>query len=208
MQNQISIILSQIQPHFLYNSLVVIQQLCKTDPKMAGETVVEFSNYLRGNLDSLVLRRPITFERELSHVESYLSIEKKRFNERLHIEYDIKASDFMLPALTLQVIVENAVRNGITKKDEGGTVRIETRKLSSKNSVVITVIDDGAGFDPQNEDNHVGWETPDYLSAADNQVQAGVIENVRNRLAAMCGGSLEINSKPGVGTTVVITIPL
>ena len=206
LQNQISIILSQIQPHFLYNSLVLIQQLCKTDPKMAEETVVEFSNYLRSNLDSLVLRKPIPFERELLHVENYLLIEKKRFEERLHTEYDIKVKDFMLPALTLQAIVENAVRYGVTKKDEGGTVRIETRK--TENSVVITVTDDGVGFNLQDEHNYDNQRLSDNHRIFNNHRLSSGIENVRSRLSAMCGGSLEITSKPGEGTTAVITIPL
>ena len=192
LQKQISIMLSQIQPHFLYNVLVVIQQLCKIDPKMAEETVVEFSRYLRSNLDSLTLKEPIPFEQELHHVENYLAIEKKRFPDILKIKYDIEKKDFFLPALTLQAIVENAVRYGITKKEKGGTVKIKTHE--AEGNAVITVIDDGAGFDTnqrqQDGRSHVG------------------IENVRKRLSAMCGGSMEIQSKPGEGTCVVIKIPL
>lgn len=192
MQNQIAIMLSQIQPHFLYNSLVVIRQLCRIDPKMAEETVLEFSNYLRGNLDSLTISEPISFERELRHVETYLAIEKKRFGNKLNIVYDIKIKDFTLPALTLQPIVENAVRYGITKRDNGGTITITTEK--SGRNVIISVIDDGVGFDqqqpvPQDGRSHIG------------------VSNVRSRLAAMCGGTLEEKSKPGAGTIAVITIP-
>ena len=191
LQNQIAIMLSQIQPHFLYNSLVVIRQLCKTDPKMAEETVVEFSNYLRGNLDSLTISEPIPFERELQHVETYLAIEKKRFGDKLNIVYDTETKDFSLPTLTLQSIVENAVRYGATKKEYGGTVTIKTETIGS--NAVITVTDDGMGFEPEQPieegRSHVG------------------IKNVQGRLAAMCGGMLEIKSKPGEGTTVLITIP-
>jgi len=191
-KKQVAIMLSQIQPHFLYNALVAIQQLCMIDPKMAGETVVEFARYLRGNLDSLNINEPISFEKELYHVKTYLSIEKKRFDERLNIVYDIRYMDFELPALTLQLIVENAVRYGVTKKISGGTVTITTESIDG--NAVITVLDDGAGFDtsvPPKDDghSHVG------------------IGNARSRLAVMCGGTLEIQSEIGKGTTAVITIP-
>ena len=190
-QSQIAIMLSQIQPHFLYNSLQVIQQLCRIDPKMAEETVVEFANYLRSNLDSLTRNKPILFEQELHHVETYLAIEKKRFGDKFNVEYDINTKNFMLPALTLQSIVENAVRYGVTKKKSGGTVRITTEKTD--NGTVITVSDDGIGFDTEQKPQ-------------DGRSRVG-IENVSNRLAAMCEGSLTIESEIGTGTKVVMIIP-
>jgi sensor histidine kinase YesM len=190
-QNQIAIMLSQIQPHFLYNALGSIKALYKIDPKTAEDTLVDFSNYLRGNMDSLMLKEPITFARELQHVKTYLAIEKKRFEDDLSVVFDINTEDFMLPALTLQPIVENAVRHGIQKKDDGGTVTIKTEKTD--NAVIITVIDDGIGFDIEqvqnDERSHIG------------------IENVRNRLKAN-GGSLEIQSNPCTGTTATIMIPM
>jgi len=144
-QSRQAVMISQIQPHFLYNSLAAIQQLCTIDPRAAEETVVEFAEYLRGNLDSLSINKPIPFEKELRHVEIYLKIEKKRFGEKLNVVYDIKAKDFQLPALTLQPVVENAVRCGITKKENGGTVTIKTEEMENK--IVIKVTDDGVGFD-------------------------------------------------------------
>lgn len=123
-----SIMLSQIQPHFLYNSLVVIRQLCREDPRLAEETVDEFACYLRGNLDSLRLKHPISFEKEMRHTQTYLAIEQKRFGHRLKVIYKVQFKDFSLPALTLQPIVENAVRYGVTKKKEGGTVTISVDK--------------------------------------------------------------------------------
>ena len=189
-QGRMAIMLSQIQPHFLYNSLASIQRLCIKDPKLAEETVAEFSRYLRGNMDSLSVKEPISFEKELFHVENYLSIEKKRFGERLNVVYEIFVRNFSIPALTLQPIVENAVRHGVTKREEGGTVTIRADETSKE--IVITVTDDGVGFDPgERKDNrqHIG------------------IENVRHRLAAMCGGTLTVQGEPGVGTTAVITLP-
>ena len=191
-ESEISVMLGQIRPHFLYNSLTAIQELCLIDPETASETVSEFSNYLRVNMDSLTIKKPIPFENELRHLETYLSLEKKRFGEKLNIVYDISTRDFYLPVLTLQPLVENAVRHGVTKREEGGTVIIKTEE--SDGDVTITVCDDGVGFEQGG-----GY-------GRDDRAHVG-IENVRNRLAVLCGGTLSIQSEPGVGTTVAITIP-
>jgi sensor histidine kinase YesM len=190
-QKQISVMLSQIQPHFLYNTLSAIRELCLIDPKTASQTIEDFSLYLRGNLDALTIANIIPFEKELKHVETYLALEKKRFGYKLNITQDITVHDFSLPALTLQLVVENAVRHGVTKRSKGGTVAVKTEE--NETCYIIAVIDDGVGFNPsekkQDARSHVG------------------IENVRSRLASMCGGTLDIRSRPGAGTTAVITIP-
>jgi sensor histidine kinase YesM len=189
LQSQISTMLSQIQPHFLYNSLVAIQELCLIDSEEASETVAEFSKYLRHNIDSLSSKEPVKFEKELHHIEAYLSLEKKRFEEKLNIVYEIAARDFCIPALTLQPIVENAILHGVSQREGGGTVRICSQEKGGH--IVITVADDGVGFDI----NAIGK----------NSVG---IKNVRSRLAAMCGGRLDIQSETGAGTTATITIPI
>ena len=187
---KISLMLSQIAPHFIYNSLTTIQGLCERDPKLAKETVGEFAGYLRGNLESLSEEETISFERELKHVQCYLAIEKKRFGERVNVEYHIQEEDFMIPALTLQPIVENAVKHGICKKENGGTVYISTERKADR--IYVTVRDDGVGFDMDKQKqrgSHIG------------------LDNVRSRLRSMCHGSLLIESREGAGTVVVIALP-
>lgn len=188
---RISIMMSQIAPHFIYNTLTSIQVLCEKDPKAAKETVEDFSRYLRGNLESLDEKEPIPFQRELEHVQYYLAIEKKRFGSRVQVEYDIQERDFCLPCLSLQPIVENAVKHGICKKENGGTIRITTRREGE--NVYLTVSDDGAGFDMEKvqemSGKHVG------------------VKNVENRIRNMCGGYMEITSTVGVGTEVVMILP-
>lgn len=188
---RISTMLSQIQPHFLYNALTTIRQLCDANPKQAKAAIRDFSMFLRGNMNSLTSRGPIPFEQELKHTENYLNLERQRFQHRLRIVYQITVRDFSVPSLTLQPIVENAVRHGVLRREEGGTVTISTEERDC--SYQITVSDDGVGFAflPGGEDEqpHIG------------------IDNVCERLSAMCGGRLEIQSTPGVGTTVTITIP-
>ncbi len=188
---RISIMLSQIAPHFIYNTLTSIQQMCETNPGLAEETVGEFAEYLRGNLDSLSLQKPVPFERELNHVKAYLAIEKKRFGDRVNTAFDIQDEEFLIPSLTLQPLVENAVKHGLCKKAGGGTVKITTCR--EQDTILVTIEDDGVGFD-QNK------------SLDDDKVHVGM-ENVRTRLQDMCGASMETTSKPGEGTRVVIRLP-
>ena len=190
-QSRIAIMLSQIQPHFLYNALAVIQDLCHGKAPEAEEATVQFSEFLRGNLDSLQADKPIPFKQELNHTQNYLWLEQRRFGDRLQVEYSIQTEDFRIPALTLQPIVENAVRYGVMKKECGGKVSISVR--ASEDAFLITVQDDGTGFDP-------------YKPRSDGRTHIG-ISNVGDRLRVMCGGSLDINTIPGYGTTAVISIP-
>jgi len=189
LQNRVSVMLSQIRPHFLFNSLVTIQELCLIDAQIASETVGEFSRYLRHNIDSLSDRNPVAFEKELMHVEAYLSIEKKRFDERLNVIYDISVRNFFIPSLTLQPLVENAVRHGVLTRWEGGTITISTKEIDG--NIIIAVMDNGIGFD----ENDIGKNCTG-------------IRNVRSRLEAISGGTLDIKSKIGEGTTSTIIIPI
>lgn len=189
--SRISVMLSQIQPHFLYNSLNTIYHLCDKNPTMAKKTISDFSDYLRGNLDSLRRNTPIEFEKELEHVKIYLSLEKMRFDDELNIVYDIETTSFLIPALTVQPMVENAVKHGLNKSEHGGTVIISTKEYQDRYEVVVS--DDGVGFDLEETKN-------------DGRSHIG-IENVRERLWEMSHATLDINSEKGKGTKVVIRIP-
>ena len=189
-EGRITTMLSQIRPHFIFNTLSSIADVCGENP-LAQKCLVTFSDYLRGNMDALTQKTPIPFERELEHVRQYLWLEQLRFEERLRVEYDIGTSDFALPVLTLQPIVENAVRHGVTQRVSGGTVVVRTEKTEDGYRVVVE--DDGVGFDP---------EAP----SLDGRSHTG-IENVRARLDALCGGRLDIESAPGRGTRVTIEVP-
>ena len=189
---QVNIMISQIQPHFIYNCLSAISYLCTQDGKKAQTAIEDFSKYLRGNFSNISNIRIVPFTRELEHTQAYLRLEKMRFDDRVNIVYDIKVKDFVLPSLTLQPIVENAVKHGICKKPEGGTVVIST--WENADSIYIRVKDDGIGFDinaPLNEDDraHIG------------------LNNVESRLIHMSFGKITIDSKINIGTTVTIELP-
>lgn len=190
-QNNVAIMLSQIQPHFLYNSLTTIGYLCEKEPKTARRMLNKFSDYLRVNMDSLKQNAPVPFSKELEHVKTYLELEKMRFDDDLNVEYDIDTTGFMIPVLTVQPIIENAVKHGIGRKEDGGTVRLSVKETDS--DYVICVEDDGVGFNKTEKKN-------------DSRTHVG-ISNVSERLEAMSGGELFIKSEKGIGTTVIIKIP-
>lgn len=190
--SRITIMLSQIQPHFLYNSLTGIKQLTDSNPAKASEALEHFSFYLRRNLDSLVNKQLIPFQEEMEHVHDYLYLENMRFPKKIKVSFNLDFCDFMLPPLSVQSIVENAVRYGITKKKGGGTLTVHSRKYGE--FAMIKVHDDGIGF-------HI------LQSNQDGRTHTG-IENVSKRLKLQCSGTLKVESEENIGTTVTIMIPL
>ncbi|MGN0480099.1 MAG: sensor histidine kinase [Lachnospiraceae bacterium] len=190
-ENRLTLAMSQIQPHFIYNSLNSIYHLCDKDVVMAQEAISDFSDYLRQSLSVIERSSLIYFEEELNHVKTYLKLEQLRFGNDLKVVYDVETTEFMLPALSVQPLVENAVKHGICQKEEGvGKVIITVKEC--KDCFKIIVSDDGVGFTPEYENKE--------------EVHVG-IRNVRQRLNIMCNATLEIASQPGKGTEAIICIP-
>ena len=189
---KVQIMVSQIRPHFMYNALTSIAMMCELDPMTAKKATIAFADYLRGNMDSLKQTKPVPFETELEHLKNYLYIEKLRFDYLLNIEYDIQATGFELPLLSVQPLVENAVKHGVGMKKGGGTVKIASVETDSAFEVIVS--DDGVGFDvnaPKKDDgrSHVG------------------MENTKRRLKEMCKADIVITSEVGKGTTARVIIP-
>ena len=151
-EQRIQIMMTQIQPHFLFNTLSTIQALCRIDPEKASETTEKFGTYLRMNIDSLSQASLIPFQKELEHTKIYADIEMIRF-PYIHISYDIQEDDFELPALSIQPIVENAIRHGVRGR-YNGTVKVVTR--ADENEIIIAVTDNGKGFNPDEADTADG----------------------------------------------------
>jgi sensor histidine kinase YesM len=188
-ESRISTMISQIRPHFIYNTLGSIEQLCELDPEKAGELVHNFAKYLRGNFGELDNPRPILMSQEMEHVRHYISIENVRFPD-MTFSFVMNSDDFHIPALTVQPIVENAIKHGLMKLEKGGSIRVVS--FETEDFYCISVEDDGVGFDTStllDDHKHIG------------------IRNIRNRLAIMVGGTLEIESTARVGTKVLIKIP-
>ena len=186
---QIKIMMSQIQPHFIYNSLSSISTLISINPKKAQQALDDFTEYLRHNISSLTETKLIPFEDELKHIDTYVSLEKIRFSSRIRIRYDVKVKDFYVPPLSIQPIVENAIKHGILKRVEGGTLSIKTYETDK--AYFVEVVDDGVGFLvdklDENDSKHVG------------------LSNIKFRIKNMCDGDLYIESELDKGTKVVAT---
>ena len=203
----------QIRPHFIYNGLGVIRSRLAPGESEAKDVLDHFTRYLRGNADILTVTGLIPSEKEFDIVENYLYMERMRFEDSLTVEVDIRDSGYRLPAFTVQILVENAVRHGIRKKPDGvGTLRLSTW-LEGKNHV-IEVRDDGVGFDVHELRNL--WETENRTFDADppeisqqkpERSHIGLI-NLRKRLEILCGGRLIIDSTPGKGTIAKVLIPV
>lgn len=190
-ESKYRLMISQIQPHFIFNVLNSAIYLCEDDADKAQKVLMDFSTFLRHDINVLSGVGLVRFDSELESVESYLELEKVRFDDRIQTEMDIRVRDFEIPPLTLQPLVENAVRHGICKKREGGVIIIRTYEEDSY--IYIMVEDNGAGFDPASinkpGENHVG------------------LTNVKERLQYIMGADMRIESEPLKGTTITLVIP-
>ena len=186
---RIQIMMTQIQPHFLFNALNTIRALYAKDSPLAERTLEDFSTYLRQNLESLSQTDLIPVSKELEHTRLYAEIEKQRF-PNVQVEYRIEDTNFEVPALTIQPLVENAIRHGVRSREDG-LVIVSTNLEAGGHR--ITVTDNGVGFDPKQqqstEELHIG------------------IRNVKERVEQMCGGELILTSEVGKGTTVTMLFP-
>lgn len=190
-QMRSALVLSQVQPHFLYNSLTAIAQLCEQAPAEAKKAAFAFAEYLRTNMNSLNAKGTVPFTTELKHIETYLYLEQLPFGDELFVDMDIETTDFRLPALTIQPLVENAVKWGVGQAEDGGTVRPSTRETPL--GAEITISDNGVGFDPEHP-------------AKDGREHFG-LQLVRDRLQMICGAKLTVESRLGQGAVARVFIP-
>ena len=183
-----SVMVLQMRPHFIYNALMTIYSLCRLDPGKARQVTMDFTNYLRKNFTAIASEELIPFSEELEHTRAYLAVEQAQYDDMLIVDYDIPFTQFRLPPLTLQPIVENAVKHGMDLDSDPLHITIRTRHTDS--GAEITVEDNGPGFDPSDESKpHT------------------TLTNIRQRLEMMCGGSMTIQPRDGGGTVVKVMIP-
>ena len=181
----------QMQPHFIFNTLSAIESLCQTDPQAAAESVENLAGYLRGNMDALTSEGLIPFDTEMRHIRQYIALEQADPSRQFSFDYELNVRDFLLPALTVQPIVENAVKHGaLTRRDGSGRVVLTTEQIGRM--IRITVTDNGTGNDD--------------LTETQKEKKGIGIESTEKRLETLCNGSLRILSD-GHGTRAVILIP-
>lgn len=190
-RNRNNLLLAQIKPHFINSNLAVIRSLCYEEPEKAVEMLDHFSGYLRENIQQIDDMQLVSFEREMESVDNFVYLEMQRFPDKIEVIKDIRVNDFFVPPLSVQTIVENAIRHGISMTGKKGTVRIST--LAKDNNIIVKIEDNGKGFDVDSVEfdgiNHVG------------------IKNVANRLKRILNGKIKVESEVGYGTTVTFYIP-
>lgn len=184
---------AQIQPHFLFNTLNSIFALSEIDLERMQKLLEAFNQVLRQKFSFQKYDELSFIQDELEFLKAYLYIEQERFGDRLQIHWDIDDDlDFMIPSLTIQPLVENAIRHGILKKDDGGTVTIRIERFNRYYK--ITISDDGIGMDEAMIQKIL--ETPHHRSS-------GVgLRNANLRLIRKYGVGLNIESHPEIGTTI------
>jgi len=186
--DKMKLLQQQIRPHFIYNSLGVIRSLTKKNTDKAVECIDNFSEYLKAHIRAIQATEVIPFQKEIENVEAYLSLVQSDHDMNLTIIYDIRENRFGIPPLTLEPLVENAVKHGISKN--GGVITISS--FSDADSIVIRVTDDGS--------------KPEELTKREQDRLGIGLENTRQRLSLQCGGTLELNTDEA-GTTAEVRIP-
>ena len=184
-----SIMVLQMRPHFIYNAMMSIYYLCAQDPKKAQQVTLDFTAYLRKNFTAIASENTVPFSDELEHTRAYLAVEQVQFEDSLFVEYDTPHKEFRLPPLTLQPIVENAVKHGMDPEYAPLYISIRTRETDSGSEIIVE--DNGPGFAP----------------ADDDREPHTALANIRQRLEMMCGGKLTIRPRKDGGTVVNVIIP-
>jgi two-component system LytT family sensor kinase len=192
-QARLDALTNQINPHFLFNTLNSVSSLIRTDPNQARVMVLKLSNILRR-----LLRKHDNFSplrEEIGFIDDYLAIEVVRFGDKLHFEKDVSANtlDVLIPSMLLQPLIENCIKHGLSRKVEGGTIRLRSRLQDGR--LTLRVEDDGVGI-------------PESRLATLREQGIGV-SNVSERLKVLFGNDhrMNIDSQPGQGTRIEIEIP-
>jgi two-component system LytT family sensor kinase len=187
-QQQANILVLQMRPHFIYNTLMSIYYLCKKDADKAQQVILDFSRYLKKNFTAIAGEDVVPFTEELEHTRAYLAVEKARYEDKLFVEFDTPVTMFRLPPLTLQPIVENAVKYGVSPGLDPLHLSIITQE--TKDGITVLVEDTGPGYKaPKDNEPHVA------------------LANIRQRLSITCNGRLEITPREAGGTRVAIFLP-
>ncbi len=187
---------SQMQPHFLYNALSSIREIVLLDQQYASDLIYDFTTFLRACIRTMNDGNLITIQQEMDNIRAYVNIEKMRMGKRLEVEYDLKSDNFQIVPLSIQPLVENAIRHGIYRKGkQGGTVRVSTETFRKYH--VVTVKDNGVGFDYQRLRDEIDEGIRDSVG----------LDNVIFRLKKQVNGEVIIHGQVGEGTVITIRIP-
>ena len=202
-----SIMVLEMRPHFIYNAMMSIYYLCAKNPRKAQQVTLDFTTYLRKNFTAIASTDTVPFSEELEHTRAYLAVEQVQFEDGLVVDYDTPHKEFRIPPLTLQPIVENAIKHGMDPECTPLHIFIRTRQTEAGNEIIVE--DDGSGFAvlgdaEQIESDPLGGKAKrDFLDGEPHIA----LTNIRHRLSMMCDGKMTIQPREGGGTVIKVTIP-
>lgn len=183
-----SVMVLQMRPHFIYNTMMSIYYLCKQDADKAQQVTLDFTTYLRKNFTAIASENMVDFKEELEHTRAYLAVEQAQHEDMLYVDYDTPHTRFRIPPLTLQPLVENAVKHSLDPNGDPLHIYIRTRLIDKNNE--ITVENTGADFKP-----------------SDDSEPHTALTNISQRLEMMCGGKMTFSPRNGGGTIVKVILP-
>ncbi len=183
-----NVMVLQMRPHFIYNTMMTIYYLCKQDPDKTQQVTLDFTTYLRNNFAAIASEDTIPFDDELKHTQAYLAVEQAQHEGRLFVDFDTPHTHFFVPPLTLQPLVENAVKHGMDPRGDPLHIYVKTIQTNSGSEIIVE--NDG----------------PDFNPVDDNEPHIA-LNNIRQRLEMMCKDKMEITLREGGGTSVKVTIP-
>ena len=183
-----SVMALQMRPHFIYNTMMSIYYLCKQDADKAQQVTLDFTSYLRKNFTAIASEELVPFKDELEHARAYLAVEQAQHEDMLYVDYDTLHTDFSVPSLTLQPLVENAVKHSLDPNGDPLHIYVRTQQTDKASAIIV-------------ENNGL-----DYQPSNDNEPHIA-LSNIRQRLRMMCKGELTIATREGGGTIVKVIIP-
>ena len=165
-----NVMVLQMRPHFIYNTMMTIYYLCKQDPDKTQQVTLDFTTYLRNNFAAIASEDTIPFADELKHTQAYLAVEQAQHEGRLFVDFDTPHTHFCVPPLTLQPLVENAVKHGMDPRGDPLHICIKTIQTNSGSEIIVE--NNGPDFNPVNDNEpHIA------------------LNNIRQRLEMMCKGT-------------------
>lgn len=194
---RIKISTGQMQPHFLYNALASIREIVLENPEYAADLIFDFTTHLRACIKSMASEEFTSFSQEIDNIKAYVNIEKMRFGDKLQVEYNIQKSDFDIVPLSIQPLVENAIRHGIYEKgSKGGIVQLSSYEDGKE--IVIKIEDNGVGFDVEKIRAEVQLKERDSTG----------LQSLIFRFEKLMNAKVKVESKVGEGTRITVRIPV
>lgn len=197
-ESRIKISIGQMQPHFLYNALASIREVVLENPEYAADLIFDFTTHLRACIKSMASEEMISFSQEIENIKAYVNIEKMRFGDKMKVQYDIQECDFQIVPLSIQPLVENAIRHGLYERGNQWRGIVNICSYRQEDEIIIMIEDNGVGFDVEKIAKEIKCHERDSTG----------LQNLIFRFENLMKATVNIESVIGTGTKVTVKIPV